>query len=235
MKRIRGIVPATLVVAVVTSTSPHSTTLVAAPQAPPVTNTPLIRAGQIPSQLTPDDIAQINRLTPVLPRLPWLMLGELNFAGQWALQVYGGPDVIEDGVRRGRMMYVLTAGPRSSNPPRRWMTDPEWQSAWAQVTAGGRAPHDVTSEADVNRPFTVSDEFSSRALVEIVTLVRTSPRVQAAGQVRAVRGNLPVVRVAREDGSIRVHLRVDDRREEIVTVALTGDTWVATSVGDAIE
>ena len=78
-------------------------------------------------------------------------------------------------------------------------------------------------------------DFSSRALAGIVTLVRSSPRVEVAGQTRTVRGTLPVVRIAREDGSIRVFLRVDLRNQEIVTVAPAGDTWIATGVGDAIE
>jgi len=45
---------------------------------------------------------------------------------------------------------------------------------------------------------------------------------------------MPISRL-REEGGIRVFLRVDLRIQEVVTVAPAGDTWVATSVGDAIE
>ena len=150
MRAFRGIAAAALVVAVATSTSPHSTRLMAAPQGTTGIDRPFIRAGQIPGELTLDDITQIERLTAALSRLPWLSLGELGFSGQWILEMYATPDVVDSGVRRGRMMYVVTRDAIRADPQRRWMTDGEWQGDWAQVTAAGRSPDDVQNETDVN-------------------------------------------------------------------------------------
>jgi hypothetical protein len=191
-----------------------------------------IRIGPTGSKISASDVAAIRRVIGEEERL-WLLVGLApGFIKGRFVDVYAEPDVNGGSIRRGRLATVTTASPNFDS-----ISESEWRKIadgrWAQVPFDGADPDALTGSRDPVRPFMVQGDLSDGQLIELVGLIRSSPRSPEALPEpiggRQVQGTWPIIQITSADGTIRVKLIDESGREksgQLVTVVRGSDTWI---------
>jgi hypothetical protein len=167
--------------------------------------------------------------------------------GDWLARAYLPPTIQTVQLRRGRVMSVVNRTWPSVPEPAKWMlAEPRLAESWAQIVVAGRRFEDVLDEADQNRPFSVTGQFTDEELVGIVQFIRSRPvlprlpwATSAAGKVAPVYG--PIMSVVRNDGGIWVHMRrgasaaCNRDGSDIVSVEYRDSNWTGAFAGGCVE
>lgn len=233
---------ATLAIAAVVMTSMLPvllTTLLLAGQAPAIAP---IRLGLTGDRLTNDDLDQIGRLGQGVGGAVWVLVGHPpRFEpGPWYVEVYLDPDRTSPDVRRGRIQLVTASLPSRGA----YAAAKRWElvsgAEYAQVVVQGTKPHAVTGSRDLNRPFRIVGTLDDEALVAIVSLIRSSPKLPPppdtrtsqpmAGIFTQVEGSWPIVAVTRQGDAVEVSLidaTPSEKSGQKVMLRGSGKSWTA--------
>ena len=202
---------------------------------------PPLRIGDVARELTPNDLAEIERLTVAAGARPWLLNGpRAQIVGRRYIEVYLTPTTTTREVRRGSVVSVADEAPAgriggrpASSQGRAWyMTRTE---AYAQVVVGGRDFDTIGGDQDINRPFRTLGEFADGELISLVGFIRSSPSgpMPMPGRepsIAVVRGDWPILSVS---GSVRfptLRLRKSDSEFQIVQLQSGPGGWVILAI-----
>jgi len=116
--------------------------------------------------LTPAEMAQVRRLVRPTGKEPWLIygfrygLGAKSIPRRTLLALYLQPDVERGRLRRGRVLHAEISAP----PLEGQKASPgiQFTGKYVQIVAIGRRPEEVNGKWDLNRPFLVDGEFTTR-------------------------------------------------------------------------
>jgi hypothetical protein len=191
-------------------------------QAQPVT-IPLLRTGEVASQLTDADVAALELALPSGAK-PWLLDGEpLLVPNVQSIDAYLVPVTVATRLRRGPIFSVM----RRTAPPTAWAAKDS--GSYAQVAIAGRNFDQIQGDNDINRPFRVIGRFDDRDLSQLVRFLRSSPPV---GRGLDAIKLLPIVSIARQaDDSIEVMLRGSSMQGQWIKLHQAGRRWRIVSVG----
>jgi hypothetical protein len=203
----------------------------------PVQRSALI--GDVARQLSSEDLAQIHDVVAGERGRPWLLAGSRGMVPDVrSIEAYLTPTRIASDLRRGAVVSVVHATPAA----RRYIQLPEstgssrWvvpsSGSYAQVAVAGRPFDRITGVEDVNRPFQVTGSFDDADLVGMIRFVRSSPSGPPATDRRqvAVRGDLPVLRVDRQDDLVEVRVRITDAEWQRVRLRKLSSGWEVVSI-----
>lgn len=185
-----------------------------------------VRLGNIARQLTNQDIAAFEA---ELGEKPWLLNGDPSQDGSHYISAYLPPSFADSTTRWGGVVtfsrfLIPTAG--------EWKISgfPSW---YAQVALPGRPFDQIQGDQDVNRPFKVIGRIGNDELIQIVTFLRSAPRLAAGpggiggGQVQL----LPILSVTRlANNSVSVVLRSGIQQGQRVVLEKRGGGWVVTDL-----
>jgi hypothetical protein len=105
-------------------------------------------------------------------------------------------------------MLRLIAGGSPVAPVRSaWRVDESRR--YVYISTRGRPPKDISSESDVDWPFTVEGEFDDDTLISIVDFIRSKPGIPVPAFRKEVIG-APISFIARRDDAIYVALRTGE-------------------------
>lgn len=189
--------------------------------------------------LSSSDIEEIKRLANAEGGEPWLFIG---VGGQLGLsqivRVFCEPPQKSEMVRRGSLVHISRQRPsRDSQVWNPWkLLGSEF---YAQVKLEGREFGHVKDNRDNNRPFSVVGKFSDEELIELVTLVRSSPtfkppvaQTHKTPNSTQVKGTLPIWYIHRkDDGHVEVNLLDGRSRGQTVRLTSKNGKWSILAVG----
>jgi hypothetical protein len=150
--------------------------------------------GPTATRLTDDDLRQVRSLAANAGST-WLMLAERpekSMPDQWPVNLYFEPRESATAVRRGRLGFLKAqlVAPGDYSGVRQWELLP-FSLDWAQVPSEPGRPLRVDTDQD--RPFAIvsfrADDGTHQELLDIVTLIRSSPLVPAAAAEKWTRGD----------------------------------------------
>lgn len=170
--------------------------------------------------LTPNEMAEVRRVSREAGKDPWLIFGFRYAMGpesaprRTGMSIYLQPDVENAQLRRGRLLIVEVSATSSAGI--------QATKQYAQVIVLSGRPPEVNGRLDVHRPFVVEGEFDDQTLLGVVALIRRSPPAPPLpnGLPSGVRvnGSLQISSVRRIDGRIEVRLNSGDYQGESVTL-----------------
>jgi len=216
------------------------TTLLLAAQAPAIAP---IRLGPTGDRLTNDDLDQIGRLSQGVGGVVWVLVGHppmFDGSPPWYVEAYLEPDRTSSEVRRGRIQLVKASLPSQTA----YAAAKRWElvsgAEYAQVVVQGTKPHAITGSRDLNRPFRIVGTINDEALVAIVALIRSSPKVPPppdartsqpiAGIFTQVEGSWPIVSMTRQGNAVEVSLidpKPFEKSGQKVMLRGSGKSWTA--------
>jgi len=175
------------------------------------------------------EVAQIVELAVSTGRRPWLLRSPHSMVTDLRIaDLYLEPDVLGTLVQRGRMLALVSEGPRFSPPRSPWRIRDSY--SYAYVLTPGRMRGEIRSERDSNWPFTVDGVFDDDTLISLVEFIRRQPRLpnvpdgQAPNQVSSA----PISLIARSGDSVIVVSRTGDAQGERITMVRRNNEWVIT-------
>jgi hypothetical protein len=181
-----------------------------------------IRLGRFATQLTPQDVANLE---PVLPggAKPWLLFGGECLFCEASVSAYLHPTIETTEMRRGRFLVVRPpaglikgAMPMPNAPAASSWTLTERSFQYAQVAVAGRRFEQVESVQDLHKPFSVMADFDDAELLSIVGFARSNSRW--AGPMEVVNREA--------DGSVRVQIRVFNGSGRLqAVIRREGQSW----------
>lgn len=201
----------------------------------------LIRFGHTGPQFRTDDIAQITRLADAAGARPWILVGHPGFPPWiWSAQVYLAPDAVGPRVRRGRVESLAAdlEAPAAYGQPKTWRAT--GTARYAQIVVPGTSPDIVPDALHLSRPFVVHGVVSDEELLEVETLIRSSPTAPGAPpghslseiSSHTVHGAWPIGLVERQAPDvIVVWLMLREGYGQTVRVRLDGGAWRVESLG----
>lgn len=195
----------------------------AASQAP---DSALVRFGKVAEALTGAEVVQITDVAVSAGSRPWLVLGQRSMTtGREHASLYLEPHVIGERVQRGQMLRLVADGPPVVPVRSAWRV--QESRRYAYVPATGRQPKDISSEGDIDWPFTVEGEFDDDTLFSIVEFIRSSPRVPMPAFAQQVSG-APISVIARLDDGILVAQRTSEWTGDRFWLNRKNGQWVIT-------
>jgi hypothetical protein len=166
----------------------------------------LIRQGDVALRLSDSALATVEAMVSKPGEKMWLLQGAtggLQFGDDVLfLTAYLESKAVAPRLRRGRrtMLEARLASASTKEPIPSGIGRTE---TYAQVSLRGRSFNDMQREWKANPPFLVVGEFADEELVRLVDFIRTSPPEQGPGIGPSVRGELPILTVARSRSSRR--------------------------------
>ena len=185
-----------------------------------------LRTGEVARQLTEQDVAALERVIPS-GKKPWLLNGDpaqLASSGQLII-AYLPPNSETAIMRSGSIVGVR----RGISPPTPWTVD--FEGMYAQVAIAGRPYDQIQGDQDENRPFAVTG-VDDIELVQVVQYLRSKPVPESEPGTRWVPiQSWPILSVSRQKGdSVRIMLRENNSKGQMVTMRKAGSSWVVLSV-----
>jgi hypothetical protein len=158
--------------------------------------------GDIAQQLTPEDIATVERVLPAGSGMSWMIFGIHRGGGRDSFDVYLAPTTDTADLRRGTLARFFW-----SPALRRPTIDnvAPTMSSYAQVAVTGRN-FDVQKVTDLNRPFEVIGSIDDGDLRSIVALLRSMPSAPTGNRVVPAS---PILSITRNSGDDGVIVRLD--------------------------
>ena len=184
-----------------------------------------VRTGFV-TELTEEDLSAIRML---VPESPWLLNGEVGFAGRQFVNAYLPPTTANSVLQRGVLIPVSRRmlDPRT-NKPTGWTVERAEQ--YAQVAIPGRKFDRIQSNLDINLPFRVIDHFDDVELVALVLFLRSNS--SSRGEPTTTVQPWPILSVNRQnDGSVRVMLLEKAMQGQAIILRRNGQTWTIVSIG----
>lgn len=189
--------------------------------------------------LSVTDIEDVKRLAEAKGGEPWLFIGvggQLGFSQ--IVRVFCEPTRKSETVRRGPLVHIGRRRPsRDSQVWNKWKLS--GSEFYAQVKLEGREFEHVKDNRDSNRPFSVVGKFSDEELIQLVTLVRSSPtfkppvaQTQKKPDSTQVKGTLPIWYIHRkDDGHVEVNLLDGRDRGQTVRLRKEKGKWTIFAAG----
>jgi hypothetical protein len=190
------------------------------------TGSGLVRFGKVGLALTDAEVVQITNLANNAGSRPWLLLGQGSMMpGRQSASLFLESDVLGARVMRGRMLRLVADGPPTLPVRSAWRI--EESRRYAYIPTQGRQPKDISSESDIDWPFTVDGEFDDDTLVSVVEFVRSNPRVPMRAFAQHI-SRAPISVIARRDDGILVAQRTSEWTGDQFWLNRKDGQWVIT-------